>query len=163
MIVFRPATFSDVEHIHKLLNYYAKEGLMLPRARNAIYENLRDYILAVENNRLLGCGALHLVWDRFAEIRSLAVEPSLQKTGIGRQLVEHLEKEGIERGVTMFFTLTYQPGFLPSAIILKLRRISCRRRYGRNACIVRSIRTAMRLLSSRQQLIMSRRKSNSKI
>lgn len=111
MIVFRPATFSDVEHIHKLLNYYAKEGLMLPRARNAIYENLRDYILAVENNRLLGCGALHFVWDRFAEIRSLAVEPSLQKTGIGRQLVEHLEKEGIERGVTMFFTLTYQPGF----------------------------------------------------
>lgn len=136
---------------------------MLPRARNAIYENLRDYILAVENNRLLGCGALHFVWDRFAEIRSLAVEPSLQKTGIGRQLVEHLEKEGIERGVTMFFTLTYQPGFLPSAIILKLRRISCRRRYGRNACIVRNIRTAMRLLSSRQRLIMSRRKSNSKI
>ena len=38
MIVFRPATFGDVEHIHKLLNYYAKEGLMLPRARNAIYE-----------------------------------------------------------------------------------------------------------------------------
>ncbi len=91
MIVFRPATFGDVEHIHKLLNYYAKEGLMLPRARNSIYENLRDYILAVENNRLLGCGALHFVWDRFAEIRSLAVEPSLQKTGIGRQLVEHLE------------------------------------------------------------------------
>lgn len=136
---------------------------MLPRARNAIYENLRDYILAVENNRLLGCGALHFVWDRFAEIRSLAVEPSLQKTGIGRQLVEHLEKEGIERGVTMFFTLTYQPGFLPSAIILKQRRISCRRRYGKNACIVRSIHTVMRLLSSRQQLIMSRRKSNSKI
>lgn len=48
MIVFRPATFGDVEHIHKLLNYYAKEGLMLPRARNSIYENLRDYILAVE-------------------------------------------------------------------------------------------------------------------
>lgn len=158
MIVFRPATFSDVEHIHELLNYYAKEGLMLPRARNAIYENLRDYILAVENNRLLGCGALHFVWDRFAEIRSLAVEPSLQKTGIGRQLVEHLEKEGIERGVTMFFTLTYQPGFLPSVIILKLRRISCRRRYGRNVCIVRSIHTAMRLLSSRQRWITSRRK-----
>ena len=119
MIVFRPATFSDVEHIHKLLNYYAKEGLMLPRARNAIYENLRDYILAVENNRLLGCGALHFVWDRFAEIRSLAVEPSLQKTGIGRQLVEHLEKEGIERGVTMFFTLTYQPGSFAKSVFFE--------------------------------------------
>lgn len=133
---------------------------MLPRSRNTIYENLRDYILAVENNRLLGCGALHFVWDRFAEIRSLAVEPSLQKTGIGRQLVEHLEKEGIEHGVTMFFTLTYQPGFLPSAIILKRRKRSCRRRYGRNAFIVRNIRTAMKLLSSRQRLITSRRKLN---
>ena len=132
---------------------------MLPRARNAIYENLRDYILAVENNRLLGCGALHFVWDRFAEIRSLAVEPSLQKTGIGRQLVEHLEKEGIERGVTMFFTLTYQPGFFAKCDYIE----TAKDKLPQNACIVRSIRTAMRLLSSRQRLIMSRRKSNSKI
>ena len=96
MITYRRATFDDVENIHKLLNDYAHEGLMLPRARNAIYENLRDYIVAIENNRLIGCGALHFVWDRLAEIRSLAVDP---------------EKEGIERGVKMFFTLTYQPGF----------------------------------------------------
>ena len=135
---------------------------MLPRARNAIYENLRDYILAVENNRLLGCGALHFVWDRFAEIRSLAVEPSLQKTGIGRQLVEHLEKEGIERGVTMFFTLTYQPGFFAKCDYIETAKDKLPQKVW-NACIVRSIRTAMRLLSSRQQLIMSRRKSNSKI
>lgn len=111
MITFRQANFGDVEHIHKLLNHYAQEGLMLPRSRNAIYENLRDYIIAVENNRLLGCGALHFVWDRLAEIRSLAVDPSLKCTGIGRKIIEHLEHEGIERGVTMFFTLTYQPGF----------------------------------------------------
>ena len=111
MIIFCPAKFSDVENIHKLLNDYAKEGLMLPRARNAIYENLRDYIIAVEGNHLLGCGALHFVWDRLAEIRSLAVSPEHKCSGIGRQLVQHLEKEGIERGVTMFFTLTYQPGF----------------------------------------------------
>ena len=46
MITYRQATFDDVENIHKLLNDYAREGLMLPRARNAIYENLRDYIVA---------------------------------------------------------------------------------------------------------------------
>lgn len=111
MITYRPATFSDVENIHKLLNDYAREGLMLPRARNAIYENLRDYIIAVENNRFLGCGALHFVWDRLAEIRSLAVVPNLKCTGIGRDLVRRLEQEGIARGVTMFFALTYQEGF----------------------------------------------------
>ena len=47
MITYRRATFDDVENIHKLLNDYAHEGLMLPRARNAIYENLRDYIVAL--------------------------------------------------------------------------------------------------------------------
>lgn len=111
MIVYRAAKFSDVESIHKLLNDYAKEGLMLPRSRNSIYENLRDYIIAVENNRLLGCGALHFVWDKLAEIRSLAITPELKTQGIGRNIVARLEQEGIERGVTMFFTLTYQPGF----------------------------------------------------
>lgn len=111
MISYRPATFSDVENLHKLLNDYAREGLMLPRSRNAIYENLRDYIIAVEGSRLLGCGALHFVWDRLAEIRSLAVAPNLKRTGIGRELVRRLEAEGVTRGVTMFFALTYQPGF----------------------------------------------------
>lgn len=111
MIIYRQAKFSDVENLHRLLNDYAKEGLMLPRSRNSIYENLRDFVVAVENNRLLGCGALHFVWDKLAEVRSMAIEPSLKKQGIGRQIVKMLEREGIERGVTMFFTLTYQPGF----------------------------------------------------
>ena len=102
MITYRRATFDDVENIHKLLNDYAHEGLMLPRARNAIYENLRDYIVAIENNRLIGCGALHFVWDRLAEIRSLAVDPERKTSGIGRNIVHLLEKEGIERGVKMF-------------------------------------------------------------
>ncbi|MDY6029453.1 MAG: N-acetyltransferase [Acidaminococcaceae bacterium] len=111
MIVFRQAKFSDVENIHGLLNDYAKAGLMLPRSRNSIYENLRDYIIAVENNRLLGCGALHFVWDRLGEIRSVAIDPAMKGRGIGREIVKRLEEEGVARGVTMFFTLTYQPGF----------------------------------------------------
>lgn len=112
MITYRSATFSDVENIHKLLNDYAREGLMLPRSRNSIYENLRDYVIAVDAaGNMLGCGALHFVWDKLAEIRSLAVAPNLKKSGIGRQLVAKLEEEGIARGVKMFFSLTYQPGF----------------------------------------------------
>ena len=54
--------------------------------------------------------ALHFVWDRLARFVLLR-RPRLKCTGIGRNIVELLEKEGIERGVKMFFTLTYQPGF----------------------------------------------------
>lgn len=111
MIKYRSANFSDVENMHKLLNDYAREGLMLPRSRNSIYENLRDYIVAVENNHLVGCGALHFVWGRLGEIRSLAIVPEKKGTGIGRKIVELLEEDGVNRGVKMFFALTYQPGF----------------------------------------------------
>ncbi|MEA5092955.1 Amino-acid acetyltransferase [bioreactor metagenome] len=111
MLEYRKATFNDVEAIHKLCNHYATLGLMLPRSRNSIYENLRDYIVAVEGDKVIGCGALHFVWDRLAEIRSLAIDPDKQKTGIGKEIVALLEKSGIEKGTQMFFTLTYQPGF----------------------------------------------------
>ncbi len=110
-INFRFATFDDVESMHKILNDYAKAGLMLPRARNSIYENLREYVVADLDGAIIGIGALHFVWERLAEIRSLAIIPDYKKHGIGKQIVELLEKEGLARGVNMFFTLTYQPGF----------------------------------------------------
>ena len=60
---YRRATFQDVESIHRLVNYYAEQGLMLARSRNIIYETLRDFILAEDNGVVVGVGALHLVWD----------------------------------------------------------------------------------------------------
>lgn len=155
MVIYRSATFDDVEKLHKLLNDYAAEGLMLPRSRNSIYENLRDYVVAVENNHVIGCGALHFVWDRLAEIRSLAVDPERKTQGIGRKMVELLEAEGIERGVKMFFTLTYQPGFFANVIISKRRKKSSRRRFGKNVYIARNIRIATNWPLSKRPLIMN--------
>jgi len=111
MIEYKEATFDDVESVHKLCNYYAKEGLMLPRSRNSIYENLCDYIVAVEAGKVVGCGAVHFCWDRLAEIRSLAVDPEKKCCGIGKELVARLEKHALAKGTQMFFTLTYQPVF----------------------------------------------------
>ena len=107
----RKATFGDVEAIHKLVNDYAQQGVMLPRSRNSIYETLRDVILAEEEGRLVGVGSLHLSWDALAEVRALAIAPDFQRRGIGRQIVEALLAEGRELGVKTFFTLTYQPEF----------------------------------------------------
>jgi amino-acid N-acetyltransferase len=110
-VIFRKATFKDVEAIHKLVNDYADLGLMLPRARNVLYETLRDMVLAVEGDEVVGVGALHLVWDELAEIRTLAVAPPVVKNGIGRKIVETLTKEAKELGVKTLFSLTYQSEF----------------------------------------------------
>ena len=107
----RKATFGDVEAIHKLVNDYAQQGVMLPRSRNSIYETLRDVIIAEEDDRLVGVGSLHLSWDALAEVRALAIAPDFHRQGIGRQIVEALLVEGRALGVKTFFTLTYQPEF----------------------------------------------------
>ncbi len=110
-MIFRKATFSDVESILKLINGYAGQGLMLARSRNTLYEGLREFVLAEENGEVVGVAALHLVWDELAEIRALAVHPDKIKTGIGRTIVDMLTEEAKELGVKTLFALTYQPGF----------------------------------------------------
>lgn len=111
-MIYRNATFKDVEAIHKLINDYAEKGLMLSRSRNVLYETLRDMILAeTDDGDIVGIGALHLVWDELAEVRALAVAPAVARKGIGRNIVESLLKEADRLGVKTVFTLTYQSAF----------------------------------------------------
>ncbi len=110
-MIYRKATFKDVETMYKLINDYAEQGLMLGRSRNVLYECLRDFILAEKNGEVVGMGALHLVWDELAEIRAMAIAPHVLKSGIGRNIVKALLEEGKMLGIKNIFTLTYQPEF----------------------------------------------------
>jgi len=57
----RKAVLADVPDIQKLINYFAKKDLMLPRSLNHLYENIRDYYVAEEKGKMIGCAALHIV------------------------------------------------------------------------------------------------------
>ncbi|AHF09690.1 MULTISPECIES: N-acetyltransferase [Dehalobacter] len=111
MVTYRHAKLSDVEDIISLINYYAEQGLMLPRTRSALYEGIREVIVAVEDDRIVGTGALHITWDDLAEIRALAVEESYRGKGLGRKIVELLLEEAKELHCPKVFTLTYQVDF----------------------------------------------------
>lgn len=67
MVIYRSATFDDVEKLHKLLNDYAAEGLMLPRSRNSIYENLRVTWWPLRQSCIgaAHCTLFGIVWLRF--------------------------------------------------------------------------------------------------
>lgn len=109
---YRKATFRDIEPIFQLVSEYATEGVMLARSRNTLYETLRDMIVAeAEDGSIVGVGGLHIIWDRLAEIRTMAVSPQMIRKGIGAEIVRRLLKEGDELGVEKYFTLTYKPGF----------------------------------------------------
>jgi amino-acid N-acetyltransferase len=67
----RKAKLKDAVGIYSLINSYAKEGLLLPRSLNSIYENIRDFWVYEEEGQIVGCSALHVVWEDLAEIKKL--------------------------------------------------------------------------------------------
>ena len=111
-MIYRKATFEDIEAIFKLVTDYAADGVMLARSRNTLYETLRDMIVAVtEEGEIVGVGGLHIIRDRLAEVRTMAVSPKMTRQGIGAEIVRRLIREGEHLGVEKVFTLTYKPGF----------------------------------------------------
>lgn len=111
-IIFRKATLADVPAITNLINHFAADGMMLPKTLLQVFEALREFVVAVdEDGTVLGCGALRLMWHDLAEVRSLAVHESAHKKGIGRMIVEQLIKEGQQMGLARIFALTYQEVF----------------------------------------------------
>jgi amino-acid N-acetyltransferase len=107
----RSAVLTDIPALLTLINAYAKGGIMLPRTEFEMAENIRDFVVALDDNRLIGCGALHFYTPTSGEIRSLAVEPGLKTRGIGRSLVETLEAQARENDLHSLFAFTYVDGF----------------------------------------------------
>ncbi len=111
MLIIRKAILPHVEEMYELVNYYAEKGLMLPRSRSALCENIRDFVIIEIDGQVAGIGALHVFWNDLAELRTLAVRSGMERQGIGRRIVEFILKEAKELGLQKVFTLTYQPGF----------------------------------------------------
>jgi amino-acid N-acetyltransferase len=100
-----------VPEIHKLVNSFAGNGQMLPRALSEIYENLRDFYIVRDSGEVVACSALHISWSDMAEVRSLAVAETKHAKGIGSLLVRACIQEAKELGIPRLFCLTYRPGF----------------------------------------------------
>ncbi len=112
--LIRKARLADVGAMHRIINHYAQQQLMLPKTHLQLYENLRDYTVAsdaTDTGSVLGCGALHLYWENLAEIRALAVQPGITANGLGTLLVERLLREAREYGLDQVFVFTYVPKF----------------------------------------------------
>lgn len=109
--MIRRARITDARGIHQLLLGYAQQGQLLGRSLVDIYEALRDFHVCVQDDVIVGVGALQICWEDLAEIRSLAVRPGLAGQGIGRKIVEHCLAEARELGLKRVFALTYQPQF----------------------------------------------------
>lgn len=110
-VVVRQAHLNDVEAIVELVNGYASRGEMLPKSLNQVYQNVRDFVVAETTGQIIGCGALHVLWEDLGEVRSLAVVEAHRGRGIGGRIVRALLDDARDLGVPRVFALTYKPRF----------------------------------------------------
>jgi amino-acid N-acetyltransferase len=105
------AKIGDAPQIHKLANYFAQKGVMLPRALSEIYENIRDFFVVREGDKVIACAALHVYWSDLAEVRGVAVAEDKQNQRLGGKLIEACINEANELGIPQVFCLTYRASF----------------------------------------------------
>lgn len=113
--MIRRAHVADVPHFGQIINDCAEYGLMLPRSLESLYENVRDFHVAVADDgdaeRIVGVCGLGVVWANLAEVYALVVAPDQRGKGVGRQLVERCVEEAAQLGVRRLMTLTYEQAF----------------------------------------------------
>lgn len=111
-VTLRRATVRDVPAMGRIINDAAEFGLMLPKSLAALYENVREFHVAVVSEQeVVGCCGLSIVWANLAELASLAVAPSHRGQGLGRRLVEACLEEARALGIRRVMTLTYEQAF----------------------------------------------------
>ena len=111
MIEVRKAVLNDIDQVHKLVNQYADEELLLPRTKESLILNIQSVFVAEENGEVLGVACLAILGQDMAEIRSLAVDEKAQGRGIGKILVETIIGETRKIGISKLISLTYQVVF----------------------------------------------------
>ena len=114
MISVRPARTSDVKAIRELVDSYAAPGQMLSKETVTLYESVQEFLIAEKDGKVVGCGALHVLWEDLAEVRTVAVSQEFHKQGIGHLILNEIIKCAREIGVKRIFCLTFQTEFFGS-------------------------------------------------
>jgi amino-acid N-acetyltransferase len=111
-LTIRPAITSDVLAIRDLVENYAGDGPRLLRKNTVtLYEDVQEFYVAELDGKVVGCGALHVMWLDLGEIRTVAVDPVCKGQGIGSKILDSLTQRASELGLTKLFCLTFETKF----------------------------------------------------
>ena len=110
-VIIRPARTNDVKQIRSIIDTFAAPGKMLEKETVTLFESVQEFVVAVDGNQVVGCGALHVLWEDLAEVRTVAVKEEFHKKGIGHQIMEAIIDRAQSIGVERIFCLTFQTQF----------------------------------------------------
>jgi amino-acid N-acetyltransferase len=114
MIEIRPARTSDIKGIRALIDAFALQRRLLNKETVTLYESVQEFTVAVEDGVVVGCGALHILWEDLAEVRTVAVAENLHGKGVGRKILNSIIDRAKTIGVERIFCLTFETEFFGS-------------------------------------------------
>lgn len=109
--VIRFAQTKDVRAIRDLIDLYAPDRRLLSKHTVTIYEDVQEFVVAEVDGVIVGCGALHVMWEDLGEVRTLAVVPDLVRQGIGSAILQELLSKAKQLGLSRVFCLTFETEF----------------------------------------------------
>lgn len=111
----RPARTQDVLTIRGLIDTYSPDRRLLSKHTVTIYEDVQEFVVAELDGVVVGCGALHVMWEDLGEVRTLAVQPEQKGKGIGSAILGALLDHARSLGLNRLFCLTFETGFFSKA------------------------------------------------
>ena len=110
-LTIRQARTSDIKDIRSIIDEYAAGRRLLTKETVTLYETVQEFTVAELDGKVVGCGAVHVLWEDLAEVRSVAVDKSVRGKGVGHGILELLIKRATELGVKRIFCLTFETEF----------------------------------------------------
>jgi amino-acid N-acetyltransferase len=110
-ITLRSATAADATRIHALITAHMVEGHLLPRTLAEVSVHVDRFVVAVRGRKIVGCAELAPLSPQVSEVRSLAVDASVRKSGVGAMLVEELRTRARRENFDKLCAFTHAPGY----------------------------------------------------
>jgi amino-acid N-acetyltransferase len=107
----RRARTSDVAEIRRLIDLYAADRILLSKETVTLFEDVQEFWVAEADGAVVSCGALHVLWQDLAEVRTLATDPACRGRGAGGSVLARLIETARDLGVTRVFCLTFETAF----------------------------------------------------
>jgi amino-acid N-acetyltransferase len=99
-----------VATIKALVDGYAGR-VLLAKELVTLYEMVQEFLVGELDGEVVGCGALHVLWEDLGEIRTVAVAPGAVGHGVGHAIVAALIARARDLGLRRLFVLTFEEKF----------------------------------------------------
>jgi amino-acid N-acetyltransferase len=110
-VAIRPARTSDIKAIRKIIDNYSLQRRLLSKETVMLYEDVQEFFVAEKDGAIIGCGALHVLWEDLGEVRTVAVNEEFRGQKIGHQILTAIIERAQSLGLKRLFCLTFETGF----------------------------------------------------